>query len=173
MNILKFDSLPSTNDKAKELAASGAEHGTVITAREQTAGRGTKGRSFYSPRGGLYISVINRRANIRGPEETENFTNALALKAASAVRSVTGKPATVKWINDVMLDGKKIGGILAEARFFGKPEWIVIGAGINVCVRFPPELEQIAGSLYDSEPDAEKIHETLLTRLAEEFIMID
>ena len=134
----------STNARARELAERGAPHGTLVTAAEQTAGRGRQGRTWSAPPGrALLCSVV-----IRDPPRL------LPVAAGVAVAEVVGSGARIKWPNDVLVEGLKVAGILAE----GRPQegWSVIGIGLNVAVRvddFPPELRGRAGTLR-LEPEA-------------------
>jgi BirA family biotin operon repressor/biotin-[acetyl-CoA-carboxylase] ligase len=134
----------STNARARELAGSGAPHGTVVTAAEQSAGRGRQGRTWTAPAGrGLLFSIL-----IRDPPRL------LPIAAGVAVAEVVGPDAQVKWPNDVLVDGRKVAGILVEARL--QEAWAVVGIGLNVAVRdadFPPELRDRAGTL-GLEPSA-------------------
>jgi BirA family biotin operon repressor/biotin-[acetyl-CoA-carboxylase] ligase len=128
----------STSDRARELALAGAPHGALVTAAEQTAGRGRQGRRWSAPPGSaLLMSLILRK---RSP--------VLPLVAAVAVAEACGEAARIKWPNDVLIDGRKVAGILAE----GRPleGWAVLGIGVNVAVRpedLPPELHATAGTL--------------------------
>jgi BirA family biotin operon repressor/biotin-[acetyl-CoA-carboxylase] ligase len=128
----------STNERARELAAAGAPNGTLVTAAEQSAGRGRQGRRWTAPPGrALLCSLV-----IRDPPRL------LPLAAGVAVAEVAGAQARVKWPNDVLVDGLKVAGILVE----GRPQegWAVLGIGLNVAVReedFPPELAGRAGTL--------------------------
>jgi BirA family biotin operon repressor/biotin-[acetyl-CoA-carboxylase] ligase len=128
----------STNIRARELAAAGAPHGTLVTAAEQSAGRGRQGRTWSAPAGqALLCSLVIHRP---GP--------LLSLTAGVAVAEVIGTDARVKWPNDVLVDGRKVAGILVE----GRPQegWVVLGIGVNVAVRIddmPPELRELAGTL--------------------------
>jgi BirA family biotin operon repressor/biotin-[acetyl-CoA-carboxylase] ligase len=141
--------LDSTNTYAKELARQGAPEGTVVIARRQTSGRGRLGRSFHSPKdSGLYFSLIlcpNCTA-----DRLMHLTCAAAVAACDAVeRTCTVRPG-VKWINDLVLENKKLGGILTELGFGndGKISYAVIGIGINCCAeQFPEEISGIACSL--------------------------
>ncbi len=125
----------STNERAKELALAGAPHGTLVTADEQTAGRGRQGRTWSAePGDALLVSLV-----LRSPDEL------LPLRAAVAVAESLPLPAQIKWPNDVWLEGKKVSGILVE----GRPQegWAVLGIGLNVATRsFPDELSEIATS---------------------------
>jgi BirA family biotin operon repressor/biotin-[acetyl-CoA-carboxylase] ligase len=134
---LHLRSVGSTNAKARELADAGAPHGTLVTASEQTAGRGRQGRSWVTPPGtAIAASVIVRE-----------FDDLLPLRAGLAVADLAGGAARVKWPNDVLLDGRKVAGILVEAR---APDWAVVGIGVNV-VSVPPEVADIATSLGRSD----------------------
>ena len=133
----------STNQRAKELAARGAPHGTLVTADEQTAGRGRQGRTWVAPPGGsLLMSVVVR--------ELDQSAALLPLAAAVAVCEAAERLAPVrcaiKWPNDVWVEGRKVCGILVE----GRPAegWAVVGIGLNVRVAdFPAELAATATSL--------------------------
>ncbi|HWE07724.1 MAG TPA: biotin--[acetyl-CoA-carboxylase] ligase [Solirubrobacteraceae bacterium] len=128
----------STNTRARELAAAGAPHGTLVTAAEQSAGRGRQGRTWSAPAGqALLCSLVIRRP---GP--------LLSLTAGVAVAEVAGDDARVKWPNDVLVDGRKVAGILVE----GRPQegWVVLGIGVNVALRLedmPAQLRESAGTL--------------------------
>jgi BirA family biotin operon repressor/biotin-[acetyl-CoA-carboxylase] ligase len=130
----------STNARAKDLAAAGAPHGTVVTAASQTAGRGRQGRTWSAAPGeALLMSVIVRGV---GPD-----TALLPLAAALAVcDAVAPIEAAIKWPNDIWIERRKVAGILLE----GRPQegWAVIGIGLNVLTReFPEELRATATSL--------------------------
>jgi BirA family biotin operon repressor/biotin-[acetyl-CoA-carboxylase] ligase len=134
----------STNERARELAAAGAPHGTLVTASEQTAGRGRQGRTWTAPAGrALLCSLV-----IRDPPRL------LPLAAGVAVAAVAGERAQLKWPNDVLLERRKVAGILVEGR--PQERWAVLGIGLNVALRpvdFPPELRETATTL-GLEPDA-------------------
>jgi BirA family biotin operon repressor/biotin-[acetyl-CoA-carboxylase] ligase len=137
--------LHSTNDLARELAAQSAPHGTVVTAEEQTAGRGRQGRSWTAPPGkALLYSAILR------PLSRRHLLLPLAapLAVAEAAESVAPVSCAVKWPNDIWIDGRKCAGILIEAR--PQDGWAVIGVGLNVAIEpgeFPDELRGTATSL--------------------------
>jgi BirA family biotin operon repressor/biotin-[acetyl-CoA-carboxylase] ligase len=119
----------STNERARALAAAGAPHGTVVTADEQSAGRGRQGRTWSAPpRSAVLVSVVLRE-----------FSETLPLAAAVAVCESVPVEATIKWPNDVWIDGRKVAGILVEAR--PQEGWAVLGIGLNVTTEeFPAEL---------------------------------
>jgi len=149
----------STNDRAAALAAAGAPHGTLVTAGEQRAGRGRQGRAWVAPAGrALLASLV-----LRGPDFA-----LLPLAAGLAVARVAGDGALIKWPNDVLVDGRKVAGILAE----GRPQegWAVLGVGVNVAVRpgdLPAELRDPAGTRGLEPDDVEPTLAELLEALAE------
>jgi BirA family biotin operon repressor/biotin-[acetyl-CoA-carboxylase] ligase len=153
----------STNARARELAGRGAPHGTVVTAAEQSAGRGRQGRTWTAPPGrGLLCSVL-----IRDPPRL------LPLAAGVAVAETVGPDAQIKWPNDVLLGGRKVAGILVEARL--QERWAVVGIGLNVAVReadFPVELRDRAGTL-GLEPDAIEPTLAALLRALERWLAAD
>lgn len=150
-------SLPSTNEAVKKLALSGEAEGKVIISEEQTAGRGRKNRNFYSPSGtGVYMSLL-LRPKISAPESFL-LTTAAAVAVSKAIEAVSGKATSIKWVNDVFIDGKKVCGILTEASLSiesGLLDYAVLGIGINVSLPpsgFPEEIAGIATSVFsDSE----------------------
>jgi BirA family biotin operon repressor/biotin-[acetyl-CoA-carboxylase] ligase len=147
----------STNERAKELGAAGALHGTLVTADEQSAGRGRQGRVWTAPpRSAVLMSVVLRELD-----------ELLPLSAAVAVCEALPAEARIKWPNDVWIGGRKVAGILVE----GRPQegWAVLGIGLNVTTtEFPPELTEIATSLRLSgvETDTESVLNALLVALA-------
>jgi BirA family biotin operon repressor/biotin-[acetyl-CoA-carboxylase] ligase len=128
----------STNERARELAARGAPHGTLVTAGVQTAGRGRQGRTWTAPPGtALLLSLVLRESDALTP-----------LRAGLAVSDLAGGAARVKWPNDVLVDGRKVAGILVE----GRPQegWAVLGIGVNAALSLddlPEELRASAGTL--------------------------
>ncbi len=149
-----YDSIDSTNNRAKELAASGAANGTFVAADMQTLGRGRLGRSFVSPAGkGLYMSVVIRPE--LSIEESSMITAAAACACASAVEKLSGHRTDIKWVNDLYMNGKKICGILTEASLgleMRSLDYAVIGIGINVRSAgddFDEQLRSIASSVED------------------------
>lgn len=146
-----YDTIDSTNLQAKAIAAAGAPHGTVLIADSQSAGRGRLGRSFTSPaQSGIYMSVILRPGC--PPAELMHLTCAAAVAMCDAVETALGIRPGVKWINDLVWQRKKLGGILTELSMDAKTGLVdhaVIGIGINCNQRpedFPPELQPIACS---------------------------
>lgn len=146
-SLYVYDTVDSTSTAAKALAEAGAPEGTAVIARQQTGGRGRMGRSFHSPGGGLYLTVI-LRPQCRA-EELLHLTCGAGVAAAEAVFSAAGIMPGLKWINDLVLNRRKLGGILAELSFApdGKVVYALVGIGINCAHNIPPALSEIATSL--------------------------
>ena len=147
-----MNSTESTNTLAKTLAAEGAPHGTVVIADRQTGGRGRLGRSFFSPAGkGIYMSLILRPQY--PPHKLMHLTCAAAVAACDAITGVTQLRPGIKWTNDLILNDKKLGGILTELSFSPGNEnsyAAIIGIGINCSQEledFDPSIRHIATSL--------------------------
>ena len=144
-----ISSVDSTNLVCKRMAAEGAPDGTVVIADTQTAGRGRLGRSFQSAQGlGLYLSVLWRPRT--APEEWMALPALGAVAAVRAVAQVCGLAVQIKWPNDIVYDGRKLGGILTESVLLGAEPAVVLGIGINVSHRaadFAGEVRDIAASL--------------------------
>ncbi len=147
-NIVHFFRTDSTNAEALKLAANGAEHGTVVVAEEQTAGRGRLGRVWFSEKSsGIYTSIILRPA--LAPSAAPVLTLMAGLAAQKAVTTVTGLSVDIRWPNDLLVNGKKVCGILTEmSAEVDRLHAVVLGIGINVNHSLmPTELENIATSL--------------------------
>jgi BirA family biotin operon repressor/biotin-[acetyl-CoA-carboxylase] ligase len=156
-----FERTDSTNTRARELAAEGAAHGTVVTADEQTAGRGRQGRTWTAPPGkALLYSAIVR------PLDERHLMLPLAAPLAVCAAAEELRPGLecgVKWPNDVLVEGRKLAGILVEAR--PQDGWAVVGVGLNLTVsgeEFPAELRDRAVSIFSSgERDREGVRRSL------------
>ena len=147
-----FNTIDSTNTAAKAMAAEGAPHGTVLVAGHQTSGRGRMGREFVSPQGkGIYLSVILRPDCL--PTQLMHLTCAAGVAMCNAVEAYCGYRPGIKWINDLIANGKKLGGILTELSVdpaTAKVRYAVVGIGINCSQRkeeFPESIREIAVSL--------------------------
>jgi BirA family biotin operon repressor/biotin-[acetyl-CoA-carboxylase] ligase len=159
-----FERIESTNTRARELAAEGAAHGTVVTAGEQTAGRGRQGRTWTAPPGkALLYSAIVRPLDERHlmlplavPLAVCEAAEELATAAADGDEAATlGFRCGVKWPNDVQISGRKLAGVLIEAR--PQDGWAVIGVGLNLSIaagEFPPDLRETAVSIFGSDGGA-------------------
>lgn len=152
--VLYFDTIGSTNDVAASLAVDGAAEGTVVIADAQTSGRGRRGRTWFSPPGaGLYVSVVLTPS--RASEAPERAISLLTITAgvalAEAVERVTGLGPAIKWPNDLLVERRKLAGILAEGVAQSTAAGlraVVLGYGINVgTAAYPPELADRVTSL--------------------------
>lgn len=146
--VFYFKETDSTNEQAKKLAADGAEHGTLVVADMQTAGRGRRGRSWTSPAGtGIFMSIILKPAF--GPEHAASLTLVAALATAKAIEEETGLCPMIKWPNDLVVNKKKVTGILTEMSADEEQiHYVVVGVGINVnMTKFPEEIRGTATSL--------------------------
>ena len=147
-----FDTIDSTNTRAKQLGAQGAPHGTVLIADSQTGGRGRMGRSFHSPGGkGIYLSVILRPQC--HASQLMHLTCATGVAMCDAVEKSCGLRPGIKWTNDLVFGKRKLGGILTELSLdaTGNVSFAVVGIGINCCQKsedFPEEIKEIATSLF-------------------------
>jgi BirA family biotin operon repressor/biotin-[acetyl-CoA-carboxylase] ligase len=129
--VIVKDEVASTNDVAKALANEGEEEGLVVTAKTQVAGRGRMGRSWSSPEGGLYLSVI-LRPKIRA-EDMLRLTVLACVPVAETIEEASGCKTVVKWPNDVEIGGKKVAGLLVEsASKGGEIAYMVLGIGVNL-----------------------------------------
>ena len=150
------DEVTSTNAILKDMAAGGEPEGRVIIAKRQTEGRGRLGRNFFSPKNGIYLSILLRPD--MDYREAMLLTTIAAVAVVEAVREVTGRGTGIKWVNDVYLEGRKICGILTEAATDvenGRLSYAVVGIGVNITKpseeNIPEELKNIAGFVYDDE----------------------
>lgn len=162
----------STNNVLKKYIAEGKKEDMVLLAEEQTAGRGRRGRSFYSPEGtGLYMSLLLHPEV--SPEEGAMLTTLTAAAAAKAIEKVAKETVQIKWVNDVWMRGKKIAGILTEGSASleeGRMEYVIVGIGINLYEPkggFPEEIRDVAGAVFTNHIQ----RENLRSRLAAEFII--
>lgn len=146
--VLYFDTIDSTNIKAQELAEKGYQSGTLVVADKQESGKGRRGRSWVSPSGTGIFMTLMIKPDIN-PNNASMLTLVAALAVAKAITSVTGEEALIKWPNDIVVNGKKVCGILTEMNAqFDYINHIVVGIGINVHNEsFPEEISQMASSL--------------------------
>ncbi len=168
--ITVYPQVTSTNTLLREAAENGAPEGTVIVAESQTAGRGRRGHTFWSPDGtGLYLSLL-LRPDQPVAELVPLLTPTAAVAAAQAVEAISDRSADIKWVNDVYCDKKKVCGILTESRLdpqTGKLCYAVVGVGINVLPPdggFPEDIRDRAGAVL-TQPQ-----ENARERLAAEFL---
>lgn len=148
-DIYIYDTIESTNTSARQLALNGAPHGTIVMAHMQTGGKGRLGRSFFSPREGIYLSLIIKPdfdLSLSGL-----ITTAAAVAVSDSIEKVCGQAAQIKWVNDIYVSDKKVCGILSEGMTdfeTGQIENIIIGIGINTSTDgFPKDLLSIVGAV--------------------------
>ncbi len=149
-SLYVFDSVGSTNTVLKEMASEGAVSGTVVIADHQSGGKGRRGRSFESPSGaGIYLSYLLKPES--GFDKISDLTSWTAVAVADAIKRAFGLDSQIKWVNDLLMNRKKICGILTEVTVEGESGFIdtcIIGIGINVNESsFPDEISEIATSL--------------------------
>ena len=149
-----LESTTSTNDVCKMLANSGSKENTIVFAESQSAGRGRLDHTFFSPKGGIYFSLL--RFPAISPSQLTLITPAAAVAVYDALAEIDGELAsrlTIKYVNDLKLDGKKVCGILTEGAFSdGKLKYCVIGVGLNLYKNeYPEDIADIAGYLYEEE----------------------
>ena len=165
---LCFPALESTNDYAKELAKQECVHGTLIVADTQTAGKGRRGRVWKSPKGTTISMSLCLEPKLP-TEKVSGITLAAALSVAEAIFDLTGKRAQIKWPNDIVLNGRKICGILTELVFRKEIYAVIVGVGINVNTeQFPEEIQEVASSL-KRECGREFSRETLIATILKYF----
>lgn len=170
-----YKSIDSTNSLLKRYALSGETRDMAVISEEQTAGRGRKGRSFFSPKGsGLYMSFLLH------PDlplaKAASLTTVAAVAESKAVESVTGMETGIKWVNDIWMRGKKVSGILTEAQTSvesGTLEYCIVGIGINVYEPeegFPEDIKDVAGAVYEKGNKRENLKNDLAAALINEFM---
>lgn len=146
-DLIYFDKVDSTNNIAKDLSKSNAMHKKLVVAEQQSGGRGSHGRSFVSPSGGIYMSVIIKNP----PLPPSLLTTYSAVCVCRALEKLFDCDCKIKWVNDIFVSGKKVCGILTEGIYSGsKLESAIIGIGINLSPQpdaFSGELSSIAGSI--------------------------
>jgi BirA family biotin operon repressor/biotin-[acetyl-CoA-carboxylase] ligase len=158
-----FERVGSTMDVIHRLAEEGAEVGTAVMAGEQLEGRGSRGRAWYSPPGGLWLSVL-----LRPPAASVEVISLRAGLAVAEAMELLSIRLELKWPNDFMLAGRKAGGVLCEARWQGDAlGWTAVGVGMNVRNHIPSDLRSSAASLMDVRPEitVEKVAEPVLRAL--------
>lgn len=167
--VVALGSVGSTNDEAHALARQGAADRTAVTAVEQLGGRGRRGRAWASPPGNLYLSAILRPACPAGQAAQLSFVAALAVRDMVRRFLPESVPVALKWPNDVLVDGRKISGILLETGPVsgGDVEYVILGMGINLA-HFPEEAERPAISLaaLGTDPGVGPAGDALLQALA-------
>jgi len=148
-NCIYLDIVDSTNNYAKKIAEEGAEEGTLILAEEQTNGKGRRGKTWTSARGEQISMTLLLRPSVK-PIHTSRMTLLMAMAVVKGINKVTGLEGGIKWPNDIVINKKKVCGILTELNTeFQYIHYVIIGAGINVNQRyFPEDIRNMASSLY-------------------------
>lgn len=168
-NVVYYEEIDSTNTQAKRMAKTGADHGLIVTADKQSAGKGRRGRAWESPAGmNLYFSILLRPEF--EPDKAPMLTLVMAYSVAKVIGAQEGLPVGIKWPNDLVLEKKKICGILTEMELSeNQIADVVIGVGINAnTTEFPKELRDKATSLY-LQKGCKVERESLLQQILEEF----
>lgn len=154
MIIHRHDAVTSTNDLVKEMADKGAPQWTTVVARSQTEGRGRMGRSWHSPKGNLYVSVLLKQDIL--PSELPRLSILISLAVFMALDRGKG-PLNLKWPNDILLDRRKIAGVLLEGRTRNdRVEYVVAGVGINLAMNqseLPEDLTDKIAFLQEVDPE--------------------
>ncbi|MEG0751744.1 MAG: biotin--[acetyl-CoA-carboxylase] ligase [Oscillospiraceae bacterium] len=166
--VFCYDSVGSTNDVARELALKNACSGTIVASRSQQSGRGRRGHSFFSPYGGIYMSVVLRPPSL--VESSALITPAAAVAGSRAIEKVSGKRVRIKWVNDIFIEGKKVCGILAESGESSCGAFAILGVGVNVSMPrggFPDEIADIAGALFAHGDEAPDTRARLIAEIAD------
>ena len=171
-DIKIIDTVDSTNTTLSQMAGNLAPEGTCVVSFCQIKGQGRSGRSFYSPDGGnLYMSLLLRP---KSEADTSLITIAAAAATRAAIKTVFGIDTGIKWVNDLILNEKKVCGIIAQAHNIGREDfYVVLGIGVNVypAADIPEEIADVYGSLFShmcSLPEDEKKSDAI--RLAKEII---
>ncbi len=168
---IHFEELPSTNDYAKDRRAEGQD--LIVTAKKQTGGRGTKGRSFSSDEGGVYLTKLTFYEDFPARDAFKIMANAAV--SVCETLSFFGIESVIKWVNDIYVNDKKICGILIENVFSSNQiRSSVVGIGLNVCNALPEELSKIATTMYQQMGKIftiEEVTERLIAELSKERTM--
>ncbi len=171
-----FNRVDSTNRIAKDLALNGAKEGTLIIAKKQTAGRGRLQKTFYSPFGGIYMSLILKpKKNLN---DTVFITVAAAVAISQSIENICGKKCSIKWVNDIYIDEKKVCGILTEGCFSSDkefPEYAILGIGINLIKPkggFPDDISGIADAVINRRHVSNKLRAKLISDFLKRFFIL-
>ena len=180
--LFVLDSVDSTNNFLKKKYKDGANEYTLAVAETQSAGRGRMNRRFISPENGIYFSLLftpSKSASNTKAADTVNITAAAAVAVTDAIKKVTGLRASIKWVNDVFLEGKKICGILTESSLSsdgGSFDYVIVGIGVNLVADFSgTEVENIAGGIYGKNsvpPDICKIKNRLTAEIVNNLVRL-
>lgn len=161
--VTVFDTIPSTNTELMGLLRSGDTAPRILAAKKQSAGRGRRGRSFLSDEGGVYFS-FNTSVPSYDAEFIGCVTPLAGVAAVSAIEKLYGIKPSLKWVNDLIYNGKKLGGILSESVVIGDSIHVVVGIGINI---LSSPLPDIATCLFESESDICDANELIASIVSE------
>lgn len=154
VDLVLLDMVDSTNEEIKRRAQNGAKEGLAVMAKSQTSGQGRSGRSFFSPQSGnLYMSILLKPSDRK---LFDKITVIAAVATANAINAVFPVKVGIKWVNDLFLNGRKIGGIIAKAENFStENEYVVLGIGVNIYPSddVPEEIKDIYGSIINKAGD--------------------
>ena len=174
--VIVLESVDSTNNYLKKLAENGEKENTVVIAECQSSGKGRLGRNFFSPKSGLYLSILLRPDF--SAEKSLFITTAAAVAVSDAIEEVSGKKTGIKWVNDIFIGKKKVCGILTEASVdfeTGGLYYAVLGIGVNIYHPdddFPPEIRDIAGAVFDEKPCDKDLKQKLAAAVINNFFNI-
>lgn len=172
MKIIELEEVASTNEYLKQ---NDCGEDLIVSAKRQTAGKGTKGRSFVSENGGLYISVMRHYSDFRATDAFKIMVNA-CVAVCKTLENFKLSPV-VRWSNDVLVGGKKISGTLIENKFSGdRIIRSIVGIGINVYNDLPEELKPVATSVFEccgKKISVQSVRDTLIDNLQKEFTVTD
>lgn len=152
VDLILYDCVTSTNDLLKQYALNGAKEGTVIAALEQTNGRGRRGKTFISEKGGIYLSILIKPKTL--DFDTTLITSATAVAVCKAIEEISSKKTKIKWVNDVLINSKKVCGILCESGICCNNCFVIVGVGINLFKPkndFNDEIKDIATYIFEKE----------------------
>ncbi len=176
LKTIVLDETDSTNNYCKTLSRETKED-TVVISLLQNSGKGRMGRSFFSPKdSGIYLSILLHP--YLKAEESTKITTAAAVAAAEAIDEISGKRSSVKWVNDIYLDNKKVCGILTETGFSGKKDtadWMVMGIGVNLfdpIGGFPSDIKDKAGSVFGKLLPSPEITVNFIKEFVNRFLKI-
>lgn len=165
-DVIAYTVTDSTNTRARELLKEGKKPPFLLVSSAQTAGRGRRGNTFFSPENGFYYTLVIRPDDM--DTAIQKMTVAAAVAACEAISETAGIECDIKWVNDLFLNGRKVAGILCEAPRIHSNEVtaIIIGIGVNIAIDdFPDELQDKAGSLNRPDLDRNKLAAVLTDRL--------
>lgn len=173
LRIMVEDCLESTNTYLKLNSESYTDMDVLLIAKSQTGGRGRMGRSFCSPKGGIYMSLLLHPDMC--VEDSVSITTMAAVAVTEALSEITDREASIKWVNDVYLDDRKVCGILTEAKAClgtDRPEYVIVGIGVNVTEPeggFPEEIRDIACAIFEHGKAPVGFKERLIERIVRRF----